>query len=147
MRSAILAFALFLAAGSDPFSASITYDGVSWKAKDALAVVEEESILVALAPFSFDRKAFASDGVVDRVDLVEGTPLEQPLMILEFDQEGILRFVSHRTAEGETSSQDDELLASFTLETFDTKTIAGKLEYSSGKDKIELSFRLPMPGK
>ena len=147
MRSALVALALFLAAGSEPFAASLNYDGVSWKAKDAMAVKDGESILVAFAPFSFDRQAFASDGTVDRVDLVEGTPLEEPLLILEFDQEGILRFVSHRTQGGETSSQDDQLLASFTLDQFDAKTIAGKLQYSAGKDRIELSFELPLPKK
>ncbi len=122
----------------------LDYDGVQWSVKDGLALSDADGVLVVLAPFRFDRKALAKDGVIDRVAVIEGNPSDSTMLLLDFDAEGILRYVRHQHAGSETSTESAEMLSAFELHAFDETRIAGTLSYAGEGESIDVDFSLPI---
>lgn len=131
-----------------PASGKVDFHGESWSVADAIAYpVDDGVIAVALSSKPFDRKAFAKDGKIDSFDVLRHNGMASASSLtLKIDAQGDLGCVDFGSQNGGGSSCNSAISEGFKLDRRGD-TVAGKLAFVSGEDKVDLEFAVPVTGK
>ncbi len=133
------------AAAAGAASGTVKMRGSSWKVVDAIAFPDGDDTHVVVSSARFDRKEIAKDGKVDDSDAIDlQMNAHASTLTIKIGKDGTVNCVDYSLPTGGGSSCGTAPSEGWKAGKRSASSVAGKLAYQDGDDKVDVRFDVPV---